>query len=194
MLLENATSNLRCNIAARSHLPFENFLTWKMKKNKKQSPQKHWSAWTCPLDTIQYWPLSGRHSAQVFVPSQEMLWSLWRRAAASLLTPHWTQPSFSWKCIFVGIILLQSLVSRSLPVLLPTLRQPGFMQRPLLHHANCGVAQLQTIYLKKMLEHVIVRHTVWRWLWYCTAPVYLSWNGKTFDEGCLFSFEAPPRP
>ena len=27
MLLENATSNLRCNIAARSHLPFENFLT-----------------------------------------------------------------------------------------------------------------------------------------------------------------------
>ena len=48
--------------------------------------------------------------------------------------------------MIVGITLKQSLVSRSLPVLLPTLRQPGFMQRPLLHHADCGVAQLQTIF------------------------------------------------
>ena len=48
--------------------------------------------------------------------------------------------------MIVGITLQQSLVSRSLPVLLPSLRQPGFMQRSLLHHADCGVAQLQTTF------------------------------------------------
>ena len=139
-------------------------------QNKEQSPQKHWSAWTCPLDTIQYWPLSGRHSAQVFVPSQGMLWSLWRRAAASLLTPHWTQPSFSWKCKVKSSLLCLDLYLYFFPPSdsLVLCRDPCFTTQ-IVVSPSCKQ------YLSTMLRHVIVIRTVWGWLWYCTCIFELEW-------------------
>ena len=71
-----------------------------------------------------------------------------------------------------------------LPVFFPSFRQPCFVQGPLLHHTDGCVTQLKRFNQDKNVNWIELR----------LIPVCLSLSGRTFGEGCLSLYEAPPLP